>query len=869
MNTSSYQQFSMPDQAKQSKQFYSSFKTERSLFRSQFLNISDQSKADAYNTLLLQRLLVLYFLQKQGSLDHNADYLSHQLHRVRQKLGPDSFYRACLLPLFSRLYAGQSCSTQTYLDPGSIPHLALPLFQSHPLENGASSFNIPDQAFIRLFAFFDRYQWSLGYGSAPEARELHTHVLAYMFEQQSDQKKTGTFYTQDDVALYIASYTIIPCLLSTLARNVPSALAEDVPCWQMLQTHPDRYIRPAIRNSARLPQETEYEYYTRCTYYHQLHSQLQAGKIHTITDLTTYTLNLSLFAMDLIAGCQNPHLLLQLYTHLEQMRILDPTCGSGAFLFAALHLLQPLYTACLQSMNTLLPRYTDQQIQEQETLLGCQKIVQQSIQAPTPDYFVLHSILTKNLYGVELSPEVTDLCILRLYLFLLGSTTHIEKIQPLTDLQLHIHTGNALVGFSDEDRLINHDCLTTSTHIPIYDDTSSDVVVLKQPAAALQSTTFRWKQAFSEVFARKGFDVILGNPPYLEYTKVKHEYVIHGYEEKSCGNVYAAIIECSLALCHPDTSYIGLLVPISLCGSARFSRLRNTLLHMTNPLWIANFEIFPSRLFEDAFQRLSILIARHQHYTPERGQLYVTRTHRWYTSERPHLIQQLRYTPVQHVPMPPIFPKLSAPCQETLIQKMLRHMPGHALPSLIATHATAHFVYYQEATNYWTKAVCHIPFYKKNGVVMTPPHGRILYFENTQAAHNMMAIMNSSLFYVWFATYSDGFHLSHALVQDFPLDSMLLQHPQLYELALLLEHDVHGHTRISTRNTRQGTTNAVYKHQIELSEYHMSFSRPILNKIDHVLAQYFEFTQDELDFILNYDSKYRTAGLKGKKKDRA
>ena len=60
--------------------------------------------------------------------------------------------------------------------------------------------------------------------------------------------------------------------------------------------------------------------------------------------------------------------------------------------------------------------------------------------------------------------------------------------------------------------------------------------------------------------------------------------------------------------------------------------------------------------------------------------------------------------------------------------------------------------------------------------------------------------MNSSLFYVWFVTYGDGFHLSHTLVQSFPILYKMCVDEQLLSLAQRLEEDVH--TTVNTVWTR-------------------------------------------------------------------
>ena len=51
----------------------------------------------------------------------------------------------------------------------------------------------------------------------------------------------------------------------------------------------------------------------------------------------------------------------------------------------------------------------------------------------------------------------------------------------------------------------------------------------------------------------------------------------------------------------------------------------------------------------------------------------------------------------------------------------------------------------------------------------------------------------------------------------------------------------------------------VYKStgKVEYDEFYMKLSKPIIDKIDTVLARHYGFTDEELDFIINYDIKYR------------
>lgn len=843
------------------KRFYRTYKAEHAGFFAALQGLPDETACLTYADLMLHRLMVLYFLQQNGFLDGDVDYLHHHLLSTQKHAGKDLFYHSCLLPLFYEQLCRYYCPMQ----------FAIRLFQKHELELSAS-IQIPDSAFERLFTFFDGYRWRLDGDRSQASNELYPEILAYIFEQGINRKEKGVYYTSRDVAEYITERTILPYFFTTIKEQFSHVFGSDAPLWQLLQTVPDRYIRAAVKHPAYLAGESEREYKERRTYYAQLQSRLQSGQIRTIDSFITYNLDLRQFALDSIATCEQAELLLNIYMALEQATILDPTCGSGAFLLTALTLLETLYTACLDRMHIVIGQQTHsaakQKPVDQEHVAAYQSLLSCINQYPNQACFIVSTIILHNLHGVDLMEEATELCKLCLFLAQLRYITPAQgrSWQQLPATRYNILTGNALVGYVHK-----KDAVLTSgnTKLPGRQEMLDDQPVASQdidephfsdnsgymkPIQRRDHQPFHWFANFPAALARGGFDVIIGNPPYVEYSKVRQVYQIYGYETESCGNLYAAVIERSLALSRKG-GYLGLIVPLSICGGERFEQLRTTIRKNTGHIWLANFEIFPSRLFDGAFQRLSILLAQYGHIS--HCNAYVTKIRRWYAIERPHLIDLITYTPTTAMLRPSVFPKLAAPLQENIVRKMLERAPGSTLAKALFPRQTNHFVYYQEATNYWMKTVCRVPFYRKNGEVMEPPHGRFLYFNDACIARTVMAVMNSSLFYVWFATYSDGFHLSHALVKDFPIDDGLFTIQELPTLSLRLEADIQLYATRSTRNTKSGKGANREGHQIELEEYHMSRSKPIIDEIDAILAQHYRFTSEELAFIVNYDGKYR------------
>ena len=63
-------------------------------------------------------------------------------------------------------------------------------------------------------------------------------------------------------------------------------------------------------------------------------------------------------------------------------------------------------------------------------------------------YFILKSIIVKNLYGVDIMEEAVEICKLRLFLKLVAQLDSYEEIEPLPDIDFNIRAGNTLVGFA-------------------------------------------------------------------------------------------------------------------------------------------------------------------------------------------------------------------------------------------------------------------------------------------------------------------------------------------------------------------------------------------------------------------------------------
>src|SRR5579875_902086 len=482
------------DAERVTKKFYDRFQKEHAAFLTFIDGIAVQSDREWYASLMLNRLMFVYFIQKKGlldtkrrdALDGDPHYLVHKLREMQARYGADqfySFYRYFLLKLFHEGLGSRDHSSDLEALLGNVPYLNGGLFDIHLLERDYPAIQIADEAFERIFAFFDDFDWHLDDRPLRNDREINPDVLGYIFEKYINQKQMGAYYTKEDITGYISKNTIIPRLLEETAQQCAVAFTPSGFVWSLLRRDPDRYIYDAVKKGCDLPLPPEIgtglydinqrgewnkpapqayalpteiwrEVVARRTRYEEVKTKLANGEITTVNDLITYNLDILQFAQDVIAYSEGVDLLAAFYASLERITILDPTCGSGAFLFAALNILEPLYEACLDRMQELvaerdhLDTLSPREHRPYVAIARFRDILAQVATHPNRRYFILKSIIIHNLYGVDIMEEAVEICKLRLFLKLVAQIDRFTDIEPLPDIDFNIRAGNTLVGFA-------------------------------------------------------------------------------------------------------------------------------------------------------------------------------------------------------------------------------------------------------------------------------------------------------------------------------------------------------------------------------------------------------------------------------------
>ena len=162
-------------------------------------------------------------------------------------------------------------------------------------------------------------------------------------------------------------------------------------------------------------------------------------------------------------------------------------------------------------------------------------------------------------------------------------------------------------------------------------------------------------------------------------------------------------------------------------------------------------------------------------------------------------------------------------------------------------------VLFHNAPQYWIRATDFTPFFwnEKDGQ-KTSVQIKTISLDELWKANIVNAILNSSLFYIWFISLSDCRHLNLREIENFPISFKNVNSSVQKEFSELVPKLMKSLQASKKRKSTQYKTTG----SVEYDDY-PRLSKPIIDEIDRVLAKHYNFTEEELDYIINYDIKYR------------
>lgn len=458
--------------------------------------VPEMAEADSkqFVNRLIGRLLFCWFLKKREILDKEQGYFE------TQSLDSTDYYHARLEPLFFLTLntpvnerAGELASflknSKKFISKGTqqlittdlkTPYLNGGLFEAHESDHfGAAVLNFPNGYFVRLYEHFDSYNFTTD-ESSPEYEQvaIDPEMLGKVFESllatqvdgTGDQARQaiGAFYTPRNIVNYMCSESIRTILHDKFMGNVKGLSAIDA-----LLDIPDAQWASSGTNSKR----------------------------------------------DALKGFEK-----QILSELLELRIYDPACGSGAFPMGMLQVLVKLHQRLTSQNDT---------------------------------YAIKLHYLEKSLFGTDIEPMAIEISKLRAWLSLVVDQEERGNVEALPNLDFHFICCNSLVrlkhedfgtlGFFVEPKNEQAEIKTKYFYsvdpkekkklqsqyeefMKIHTDVVSDRVrqlISYHPFNSDKPADFFDK--FEMFGMQQGFDIVIGNPPYVRQERIKYKNSISDY----------------------------------------------------------------------------------------------------------------------------------------------------------------------------------------------------------------------------------------------------------------------------------------------------------------------------------------------------
>lgn len=319
------------------------------------------------------------------------------------------------------------------------------------------------------------------------------------------------------------------------------------------------------------------------------------------------------------------------------------------------------------------------------------------------------------------------------------------------------------------------------------------------------------------------YDVIVGNPPYVE------DYKSGLLLEEKYGNIYANVLINAAKQLKIGGS-MGFIVPLSYISTPRMKKLRNALFALIPEQYILSYADRPDCLFDSVHQKLCIIIGKSGDMAPT---VYTGNYRYWYKSERSNLFD--RTTVIKNDFCSESFiPKLGCSLDVSIYRKITD--PSKVKSVYAQSRHGTESVFLNRRETFWMKA------YRE---YVADPEYKVFSYATASEADYCYCLINSSLFWWYWISVSDCWHVSKELngfmAPDNPDDEIVTR------LASQLRQ------RLEETKVYVGTvqTEYEYKHRDCLAE---------IQAIDDFINNLYGLTAEESDYIKGFALKYRTSG---------
>lgn len=342
---------------------------------------------------------------------------------------------------------------------------------------------------------------------------------------------------------------------------------------------------------------------------------------------------------------------------------------------------------------------------------------------------------------------------------------------------------------------------------------------------SLLNSNFYNKDFISKVpnFGKK-FDLIVGNPPYVEDGKSELKL------EKNFGNIYANELYNSAQLLN-ENGVFGFIVPLSYVSTPRMELIRKELFKSIPEQYILSYADRPDCLFKSVHQKLCILIGKKR---SSDKRIFTGNYQYWYKEERETLFD--RATAVKNnFAVSGYIPKLGTNTDVSIYKKVCQAVGYKPIISLQGNGNES--VYMNMRAAFWIKAFrnCH-----------DGSEYKCFAFDSEGQADYFSCLVNSSLFWWYWICVSDCWHITNKELNGFKVPSI-----SKYDVVKRLSSELEKKLEKTKLFVGSKQTEYEYKHKSCIEEIHA---------IDDYINALYGLSDAESLYIKNFAYRYRVSG---------
>ena len=790
---------------------------------------ADHLKLQEFAVRLIGRIVFCWFLKKKKS-ESGKSLIPENILSSEAAKQNKNYYHSILEKLFfevlntrqenRRKFAGH----ESYRD---IPFLNGGLFEPHDEDYYKLSLlnvlSIPDKWFIEFFEILESYNFTIDENTAIDIElSIDPEMLGRIFENllaeinpetgETARKSTGSYYTPRPIVEYMVDESLKHYLITK------TGIAEN--------------------------------------------------KITPLLSYSSEEYNISNEESEKIINA------------LDEVKVLDPACGSGAF---PIGILQKILLI-LQKIDRDSQKWLDKKLEKIDNAL-LKKEMKQKFKDENLDYIRKLGIIQDSIYGVDIQSIAVEISKLRCFLTLIVDESISDKkfnrgVIPLPNLEFKFVAANTLISLPEEEGSLfdeseyikqleglreeyftsyGQNKLQIESDFINIQEKMVKKLVRNRITGGRAFELAQWNPFFNEkaewfdpkwMFGiEDGFDIVIGNPPYglkfnlNEVKFFKRKYISARTEKnKFKGSLDSFSLFSELGAFHigSEFSVLAFIIPMSFTSSDSMSSLHKIFLKNCESLFISSYFDRPKKVFDSAEQPVTILIALKNNIKTKN--LNTTKVIKRYSNESiESIIRNLNFVnSLKHVKYGRIA-KVGEEIELSILSKLdsietkFKNLITDKKNKSKLFYRTSGGRYYKLITNFTTEST------KEN------------YFniDVNYQSNILCGIFSSNLYFWFYHIYSNCRDLKASELLMFPIPYSKFDHESLQKI----NHLYNDYLKDIEKNSY--LKNVTYKNVKSYVEYYPRYSKKIIDKIDLAIQKAYGLTNNEIDFIINYDLKYR------------